>query len=108
MKITTDKKDRGVIVRLDGELDYHSYKGFEDVMYKLIDEKTGPIVLDLEAVVHIDSMGLGSITKLWKNSHKEELDFILAAVPANIGKMLKLINLDGRIPVIETVDAAFA
>lgn len=107
MRITTSKKDSGAVLKMEGELDYNSYKEFEEIIGSLIEEKAKPIVIDMSEIVHIDSMGLGSITKAWKKTHQAELDFVLASIPPNVAKMVKLVNLDNRIPVVEEVGLAF-
>lgn len=94
------------VLAVKGDLDYNSYKEFNTCVMGLIDKKTKKTVIVMAGVGHIDSMGLGAITKLWKIADENGLLLMLAEVPKNIQKMIKLINLDRRIQIFDTVRQA--
>jgi len=108
MRIEVEDKNNAAVVSLQGDLDFNSYAGFHDRMLALIDNKVAKIVVNLGAVGHIDSMGLGTLTKLWKIGELGGVSVVLAAVPPNVGKLIKLINLDNRMKVFDTTDSALA
>jgi anti-sigma B factor antagonist len=101
----SNEKDAAVMI-LKGELDYNSCKDFNAKVMDLIDKKIKKIVLQMAAVEHIDSMGLGTITRLWKTADENGLLLLLAEVPVNIQKLIKLVNLDKRIQIFETLNEA--
>jgi len=103
MDINISNVDDGAVLALKGELDYNSYKDFNAKVLDLIDKKTKKIIIDMAGVEHIDSMGLGAVTKLWKIADENGLSLFLSGVPANVRKMIKLVNLDKRIKIFDGV-----
>jgi anti-sigma B factor antagonist len=108
MEINLKEQANAVVMKLSGELDFNSYKTFNVSVTKLIENKTPRIVLEMGQVTHIDSMGLGAITKLWKTADQLGLVLALAVVPKNIRNMIKLVNLDKRIVIFDTLEEALA
>jgi anti-sigma B factor antagonist len=108
MEIDMKERENAVVLNLKGDIDYNSYKGFSAIVADLLEKKTARIALNMAAVTHIDSMGLGTITKLWKTADQQGGALVLADVPKNIRNMIKLVNLDKRILIFDTVDEAVA
>ncbi len=108
MELNLKEQKNTAIINMKGDLDYNSYKEFNKIVSGLIDIKTQRIILEMANVTHIDSMGLGAITKLWKTADQLGLSIVLAAVPKNIHNMIKLVNLDRRILIFENVEAALS
>lgn len=106
MRIEIEQKNGAAVVRLDGELDFNTCVGFTDKIVGLFDQSPEKLVVDMTSVSHIDSMGLGAITRLWKDAEKTSCAFVLAGVQKNVGKLISLINLDNRIKIFEDVDSA--
>ena len=107
MEIKKNNVDNNAVLELKGDLDYNSYKEFNTMVAELIEGlETEKIVLDMKELTHVDSMGLGTITKLWKSAEQNEVSLILAAVPKNIHNMINLVNLDKRMQICDTVDDA--
>lgn len=106
MKIEIVKKDSAAVVRMDGDLDFNTCTGFSDKISGILDGSPSKLVLDMANVSHVDSMGLGAITKIWKVADKIQCDFALASVQKNVGKLISLINLDNRIKIFDDVDSA--
>lgn len=107
MEIDRKDRDNAAILSLKGDIDFNSYKNFNKAVSELIENKTARVVLAMAGVTHIDSMGLGAITKLWKVADMAGQSLVLAEVPKNIRNMIKLVNLDKRIQIFDTVDEAF-
>jgi len=108
MEIDRQDKDNAVVLNLQGELDYNSAKEFSLLLQELIEKKTQRIVIALKGLAHIDSMGLGAITKMWKTADTLGFSIVLAEVPHNILNLIKLVNLDRRIMIFETLAEALA
>lgn len=106
MKIEIVKKDNAAVVRMDGDLDFNTCTGFNDKISEILDGSPSKLILDMANVSHVDSMGLGSITKIWKSTDKMQCEFGLAAVQKNVNKLISLINLDNRIKIYDDVDSA--
>jgi anti-sigma B factor antagonist len=108
MEIDKKEQGNGAVLNLKGDIDFNSYKNFNKAVAELIEKKIPRVVLVMTAVTHIDSMGLGTITKLWKTADQLGQSLVLADVPKNIRNMIKLVNLDKRILIFDTVDEALA
>ena len=108
MEIDLKEQSNAAVINMKGDLDFNSYKNFNAAISELIDKKTPRIILVMTQVTHIDSMGLGSITKLWKTADQLGLLLALADVPKNIRNMIKLVNLDKRIQIFDTLEEALA
>jgi len=108
MKIEVQEKGKNAVIELAGDLDYNSYAAFNDRVLDLLGKEFNRIVVDMGAVGHIDSMGLGTITKLWKTADEEGKSLVLASVPGNVSKLVKLINLDQRIKIFDDVKSALS
>ena len=107
MEISQKKINGSAVLELNGDLDYNTYKEFNNIVTQLIEGlETEKIVLAMNELKHIDSMGLGTITNLWKIADQNAVDLVLAAVPKNIQNMIKLVNLDKRIKVFKNIDEA--
>lgn len=106
MKMEIDKKESAAVIKLDGDLDFNSSIAFTEKINALIDDAPMRLVIDMSSVGHVDSMGLGSLTKLWKAADKSGCVMVLASVQKNVGKLLSLINLDNRIKIYDTAEAA--
>lgn len=108
MEIDRKEQNNAAVLNLKGDIDFNSYKNFNKAVTELIENKTPRVVLVMTGVTHIDSMGLGTITKLWKMADQMGQSLVLADVPKNIRNMIKLVNLDKRILIFDTVEEAFA
>jgi anti-sigma B factor antagonist len=106
MEIDRQDRQNNVVLSLNGDFDYNSVKSFNDIVSELIEKKTPRIVIVMKELAHIDSMGLGAITKLWKNADRLGFSIVLADVPKNILNLIKLVNLDRRIMVFDNLDEA--
>ena len=106
MEVTITEKENASVVALNGDLDYQSYHDLESSVDVLVGQGRSPIVLDLSAVPHIDSVGLGTIVRLWKTASQKKLALALAGPRKNVRAMINLVNLDGRIKLFDDVDAA--
>ena len=106
MDVSVAAKDKADIIALNGDLDYQSYKDFEEVVENALSRKRNPIVIDISDVPHIDSVGLGTITRLWKSATQDDIALVLAGARKNVRSMIKLVNLDGRIKMFDSADQA--
>lgn len=106
MEVKIVARDSAGIIALAGDLDYQSYKELETAFDASFGQGRSPIVIDISGVPHIDSVGLGTITKLWKAADKQGVTLMLAGPRKNVRSMIKLVNLDGRIRLVDSVDEA--
>lgn len=106
MDIETSRKGNAAIFALKGDVDFDSYRSLKDALEDALEKNLAPIVLDFTSVGHIDSMGLGTVTKMWKKAKEKGIELVLSSCNKNVEKMVHLINLDRRIKLFPTVHEA--
>ncbi len=72
----------------------------------LVREKKTQLVLDLSAVEHVDSAGVGIIMMCYGKAKKSGGDLRLAGVTGNVEKILKTVSLDRIFQFYPTAEAA--
>ena len=108
MEVKIVARDSASVIALNGDLDYQSYKELETAFDASFSQGRNPIVIDISDVPHIDSVGLGSIAKLWKAANQQGVNLVLSGPRRNVRSMIKLVNLDGRIRLAASIDEALA
>lgn len=106
MEVKVVARDNAGVIALKGDLDYQSYRELETAFNTSFGQGRSPIIIDIADVPHIDSVGLGTITKLWKAASQQGVTLALANPRKNVRSMIKLVNLDGRIQLADTVEDA--
>ena len=102
MKIRKINKNGAAVLRLSGDLNFASYKALRQAVENLFEQSLKKIIVDLGDVAHIDSMGLGTITQLWKEGYERGQELCLAAPNPNVANMIRLVNLDKRIKIYDS------
>lgn len=108
MDIKLTKQEQAGVVLLNGDIDFYSYKELETVLENSLMQGDAPIILDLTGVPHIDSMGLGAITKFWRQASEKDVAVYISGARKNVRSMIKLVNLDGRIKMFDSVSDALS
>lgn len=80
----------GRIVSLTGHLTFREQKAYRSMLGELFSESKKSYVIDLDAVNHIDSAGLGMLLIARKYAKKNGADVILRRPPADIRMTLEL------------------
>ncbi len=106
MYIDTRLSGTAFIIELDGELNYSSYLEFDKHIARAVGEKAGRVVINMEKLTHIDSMGLGALTRAWKSTDHIGATLVLTGVQPNVLKMIKLINIDSRMKIVDSLAKA--
>ena len=80
---------------------------FKDRFRDLIRDWTGPVVLDLQNVVFLDSSGLGAVVAARKLLG-EGRQLALSGLSPAVDKVMRLTRMNAVFPIHEDVDAALA
>lgn len=99
-----DLKDYKVIMP-KGDMDYFSSRELHDVIFKLINEKTKNIILDLGDVTFIDSAGMGLLINVNKELNKYNGKLGLLNPSQDILNLITLATLDTIIQIYQNEDA---
>ncbi len=88
-----DIKDHKIIL-LDGDIDYFCVSELKNAVFKLINDRTPHIILDLNNVEHMDSSGIGLIVTAYKVMSQYGGCMSLMNVQDDVMKLLKLTTID--------------
>jgi anti-sigma B factor antagonist len=108
MDLSITTKGKAAVVALKGDLDYNSYKELEAAIETSLAQDSKLIVIDISEVPHVDSMGLGTLTRYWKIASQQNAALCIAGARKNVQSMINLVNLDKRIGMFEDVSSALA
>ncbi|MGW0802498.1 STAS domain-containing protein [Nonomuraea sp. NPDC002799] len=96
-----------LVVRVAGELDYqHAARLHERINYAWRVTPSSGVVLDLGGVSFCDSMGVGVLVLLLRQSREQRSPLVLSDVPALLKRILHVTGLRSAFRVAPTVEAA--
>ena len=95
------KKDYVYSVELNGSVDSDTYQQFEDELKEIIDEKTKAVILDMEGVSYISSMGIRSIIWAKEALKEKQASFAMINLQPQIKKVFDAIKI---LPMFDIFD----
>jgi|SRR5215467_495755 len=107
LDVDTRKADNGVsVVAPTGRLDVTGAPALKDAIGELIRGGQERVVIDMEGVSFVDSMGLGSVIAALKQIRNRQGELRLAAPNQQVRVVLELTTLDRVFPYYATVEEA--
>ena len=88
-----DIRNHKVIV-LNGDIDYFCVSELKNAVFKLINDRTPSIILDLNNVEYMDSSGIGLIVTAYKVMSQYGGTLGLMNVQNDVFKLLKMTTID--------------
>lgn len=105
MKVTSEKKENFILIRIKGTLSIENISPFETMVNKHVEDKDH-ILIDLSELTFIDSSSLGIIVVYYTKSEKNNRHFALLNINSDIMQMFKITGLDKRIRLFKSLDEA--
>ncbi|AOT69768.1 STAS domain-containing protein [Geosporobacter ferrireducens] len=105
MIIETYIQEHIKIVKISGEVNFENYREFGEGLMRSI-KGSHNILLDLEGLTYLNSMGLSCIVKAYAFVKKDKRDFKLCALKEPIKKLFTITKLDKMIALYETLEDA--
>jgi anti-sigma B factor antagonist len=99
LTLDIERKDDVAVVRCQG----HLISGLSDTLYSNVRPMipgTKRIVLDLTGLVHMDSMGLGTLVALYTSAKASGCDLQLINIGKRVKELLGMTNLLGVFGII--------
>ncbi len=107
MKISRTSRGNAVVLKLEGSfLSEEHQQNFRKAIYAIVQEGCKHVVVDLEHVEHISSLGLGGLIAGMTSLRREGGDLRLCAPPQNIGRILGVTRLDHVFDISRNLDEA--
>ena len=103
LTLDIERSGDGAVVRCHGKL----VAGVTDVLYTEVRQLipgTKRIVLDLTDLTHMDSMGLGTVVRLYVSAKAADCDLRLINIGKRIRQLLAVSNLLSVFAIIEKYD----
>ena len=94
LNITSRDAETGPVVEIAGELDYANVSGLHKLLDGLTLRPGTRLVLDMRGLEFCDSSGITALLAARSRAEAVQADIILAAVPENTLRILRLVGLD--------------
>ncbi len=107
-KIQADHLKGAMIITISGEVKGLSGRKFHRTIFQEIQEQDVPIVLDLEGLTYISSMGLRSILLVAKRQQDNKSKFAVCSLSGPMRKVFEITCFDRIMPVLDSRSEAIA
>lgn len=86
------------VIKISGEIDFDN---FQDVGKKIRSnlQNTKKVIIDLEELTYLNSMGLSEIIKVYKKSKENDTKLILCSLNENIHKLFRITKINKLINI---------
>ncbi len=108
VKIQVDQLEEVLIMSISGEIKGLGGRELHRKMFEEIQGQNVPIVLDLEGLTYINSMGLRSILLLAKRQQENKVKFAVCSLSAPMREVFEITCFDRIMPVLDSRSEAIA
>ncbi|MBO0916134.1 STAS domain-containing protein [Streptomyces laculatispora] len=106
LKVTARYAMTGPVLGITGELDFDSAGELRELLTTIALRPGQRLVLDLGSMEFCDSSGLAALIAARNHAQAAGADIVLAAVPANTLRILRIVGLDQVFSVHPDSDSA--
>jgi anti-anti-sigma factor len=103
--VNTERHLGTAIVRLYGEFDLSSEKGFREEMEMLLQGEISTLVLDLRELTFMDSTGMRAIIAVHQTALREGYDHAVLCGDGSVRRVLEETGLSDVLPIVDPSDA---
>ncbi|MET9520253.1 STAS domain-containing protein [Streptomyces sp. NPDC002994] len=108
MPTTTRQRDNVTVVDAPATLDFNASKDFAAVTDNEFVNGATKFIINLASTQLIDSSGVGSMVKLYKNVRSCRGNLVLVGVHGQVKAILRLLRMDRTFTYYDSEDAAVA
>ena len=94
------------LIRLDGDLDAHTFPELQDKLYNLLKKGTARVVLECSKLNYISSAGIGVLNQMSRDFRSKDGDIRLAALSEKIANMFELLGFSQLLMVFPDPSSA--
>lgn len=106
MHVKQKEKDGVVICYIDGEINIDTVDALKKTFKDIVTKKTKKVLLNLERIEYIDSLGLASLMNFSKQLEKANGRMILSNIPPKITSIFKITKADEIFKIYENESEA--
>ena len=100
------EQDSAIIVVLQGDVDLHHSPDLLRELTEYADRKPSRLILDLRHVKYMDSSGVGTLVKLYRQVTANDGKFILLSLQQWVKNLLEITRLDRFFTIAATEEEA--
>lgn len=108
LTITTEAREGWMVVRVAGDLDLATAPRLRSAVVDLVTQGNANLVLDLEAVDFVDSLGLGVLVGAARRTRTNGGDLRLVSTRAHLHRIFEVTGLDRALALFPDADAALS
>ena len=106
MRTTLSMFGSAAVLAVSGRIDANSAPTLEQTLLAAVDEKTGPIIIDMSQVDYVSSAGLNVTLLAAKALAKTSRQLVVAGVNDDVADVMRLTGVDKVIVLSASLDAA--
>ena len=93
LKVTIKEQKQGSFVAtLEGPIDTYTHEQFNYYLERILKPSTKSIILDMNKVDYISSMGIGSLFKIRKFAKQHKAQFLIIGLQPQVKKVLDMVQ----------------
>lgn len=108
VKIQVDQSEGVLIISISGEIKGLGGREFHRAIFQKIQRQDLPIVLDLEGLTYISSMGLRSILLIAKRQQENKVKFAVCSLSRPMREIFEITCFDRVMSVLDSRSEAIA
>lgn len=105
LKVNVKEKEAGImIIAPSGSIDSNSYKALEDEAGKVLELSPKVVVLDMQEVIYMSSVGVRIVFKLQKALKEKKASLTIVNLKPQIKKVFDIINAVPDLSIFASVE----
>lgn len=101
------KEDENVvIIKMKGQLDTETHTQLLDKAKQLITKSVTGMILDLEGLEYVSSMGISAILMIRKMFEEKNASFVMVNMPVQIVKVFEIVQALPDVRIFESMEEA--